>query len=70
MSNVEQLMNVDDVLKTLGISRSKLHDLVRAGDLPAVKFGRRTMFRPGSVQKFIESHETRVEPAKAKVRGL
>lgn len=67
-TNVEELLEVDQALQKLHISRTKLHALVRAGELPAVKFGRRTLFRAASLQAFIEAHETRAKPA-AEVKG-
>lgn len=70
MSTVEHLLTVEDVLQRLRISRSKLHELVRAGEIRAVKVGRRALFREKSLAEFIEAHETRVAPASAKVRGL
>ena len=67
---LEKLLTVDEVLEHLRISRTKLHQLVRAGELLAVKFGRRTLFRAAAVQAFIEAAETRPEKARANVREL
>lgn len=69
MSNVEQLLTVEETMERLRLSRSKLHQLVRAGELRAVKFGRRTLFRAAALQAFIESHEVTVEPPGLKGRG-
>jgi excisionase family DNA binding protein len=67
---VEQLLEVPEVLALLHISRSKLHEYVRDGELRAVKFGRRTLFRAQAIQAFIEAHETAaVIPATANIKG-
>lgn len=69
-TNVENLLTVDEALQYLRISRSKLHQMVRQGDLAAVKFGRRTLFRRAVLDALITAHETQAQPAAAKVRGI
>ncbi len=70
LTDVEKLLDVPQVLAILHISRSKLHEYVRDGELRAVKFGRRTLFRAQAVQAFIEAHETAAVPlATANIRG-
>lgn len=69
VTSVEQLLTVDETMEHLRISRSKLHELVRDGELPAVKFGRRTLFRAAALQAFITAHEVRVEPVALKGKG-
>lgn len=63
ISNLETLLTVEEALEHLRISRSKLHQLVRGGEIAAVKFGRRTLFRASALQRFIEAHESRGELA-------
>lgn len=70
LMSVEHLLDVAQALETLHISRSQLHKYVRDGELRAVKFGRRTLFRANAIQAFIESHETKTERATANVRGI
>lgn len=69
LASVEQLLTVEEVMDKLRISRSKLHQLVRSGELKAVRFGRRTLFRAAALQAFIEAHEVTVQPAALKGRG-
>lgn len=69
-TNVEQLLTVEEVLASLRISRSKLHQLVRSGELRAVKFGRRTLFRAQSVRALIDSKEVKPDKPHVKVRGM
>jgi excisionase family DNA binding protein len=37
----------------LGVSRSSLFELLRTGQLPAVKLGRRTLIRTSELRRFI-----------------
>lgn len=37
-----------------GISLRHLHNLVRRGDIPATRVGRRVMFRPEDVRAYID----------------
>jgi excisionase family DNA binding protein len=69
-TNVENLLTVEEALQYLRISRSKLHQMVRKGELAAVKFGRRTLFRKAALDALITAHETVAKPATANVRGL
>ena len=63
ISSVENLLTVKEALAHLRISRTKLHQLVRCGELKAVKFGRKTLFRSSAIQAVIEAHEEVVEVA-------
>ncbi|MCC6747986.1 MAG: helix-turn-helix domain-containing protein [Deltaproteobacteria bacterium] len=65
-----KLLTVDEALEVLRISRSKLHQLVRQGELAAVRLGRRTPFRPEALSELVASHETRAEKASARLPGL
>lgn len=69
-TSVDNLLTVEEAMAVLRISRSKLHQMVRAGDLAAVKFGRRTLFRRAALDALISSHETVARPATAGVRSL
>lgn len=60
---LERLMTVAEVTEHLRISRSMLYQLIRDGEVKAVKLGRKTLFRATAVQAFIESRERREEPA-------
>jgi excisionase family DNA binding protein len=61
---IEKLMTVTEALEALRISRSKLHQEVRSGQLKVVKIGRKTLFRASALQAYIEGHESRDEKAK------
>ena len=67
---VENLLTVDEALKYLRLSRSKLHQMVRRGELAAVKFGRRTLFTKAALDALIAAHTTVAKPATANVRGI
>lgn len=69
-TNVENLLTVEEALEYLRISRSKLHQMVRSGELAAIKFGRRTLFRRAALDALISAHETVAAPPAANVRGL
>lgn len=42
-----------------GISRNHLDNLVKRGDIPAVRIGRRVMFRATDVQHYVANLATR-----------
>ena len=65
---IEKLLTVEEVVALLGISRSKLYQLVRDGSIATVKMGRSVRFRPSRVQEFVERSETTAEAATL-VRG-
>lgn len=67
---LEKLLDVDEALEVLNISRTKLYQLVREGELPAVKMGRCVRFRPTSLREYIANAERRSAPASANLRGL
>jgi excisionase family DNA binding protein len=49
----DPLIDVPTTERLLGISRSSLFELLRAGHLPAVKLGRRTLIRTSDLREFI-----------------
>lgn len=62
------LMTVKDVLDHLKIGRTSLYDLLKKGKIRTVKIGKRTLFDPADVKKFIEGQKTRIKenpPAKS-----
>lgn len=52
---IEALLSLDDVAQLLGISESGVYRLVRSGELPRVKVGKRTLFEPHEIRGFIAS---------------
>jgi excisionase family DNA binding protein len=57
---VDQLLNVGQAHKTLGISRPTLYRLIRCGEIAVVKIGSRTLFRADDLRNFVNQH---VRPA-------
>ena len=49
----DPLLDVPTTERLLGISRSSVFELLRAGQLPAVKLGRRTLVRTSDLRRFI-----------------
>lgn len=54
-------MTAAEVADTLRCSIPTVHNLVHRGELIAIVFGRRTVFDPREVQRFIDQHSTRRE---------
>lgn len=48
------LLNIRQVTETTGISRASIYRQMRAGQLPFVKLGSRTLFRPADLQDFVD----------------
>lgn len=47
----------DEAAKLCGIGRTRLYEAIRAGQLPAHKFGRRTVILAESLRAFLDSLE-------------
>jgi len=43
----------------LGLAKSRVYEMLRCGDLPAVRYGRLVRVRAAAVQSYIEGHERR-----------
>src|SRR3954454_16319886 len=52
---IEALLSLDEVAQLLRISESGVYRLVRSGELPRVKVGKRTLFEPHEIRCFIAS---------------
>jgi excisionase family DNA binding protein len=48
------LLNIRQVTETTGISRTSIYRQMKAGQLPFVKVGSRTLFRPADLQDFVD----------------
>jgi excisionase family DNA binding protein len=48
------LLNIRQVTETTGISRASIYRQMKAGQLPFVKLGSRTLFRPADLQDFVD----------------
>jgi len=51
------LLNVSQVAKTLGLSRTMVYTLIATQGLPTVRFGRAVRVSPVSLQRWIEKRE-------------
>jgi excisionase family DNA binding protein len=58
-SEVEPLMNVDEVCAALGCKKSKLYELMGSGRLESVKLGGSRLFRPDAVRECVQRHVDR-----------
>jgi excisionase family DNA binding protein len=54
----ERLESIAWLRETTGLSESGIRRLVRSGTIPAVRVGRRILFRPNSIERFIEQRES------------
>ena len=54
-SQLPRLYKITDVMEMLGISRSALHLLVKAGDIKTVNVGRAVRFTNTEIDRFIAS---------------
>lgn len=46
-------VSINDAVRIFGIGRTKLYELIQAGDVVAVKLGRRTLLDSASLRDFI-----------------
>jgi excisionase family DNA binding protein len=49
-------MTVDAAARETGISRSRLFDFIRSGQLPSIKVGRRRLVLRDDVRQFLAEH--------------
>jgi len=54
----ESLCSLKQTAARLGLAESTVRKLVRLKSLPAVKIGRRLLFEPEELRRFIQSHRT------------
>lgn len=48
------LLSIRETAETLGVSRQTVYRLMAAGELPVVKIGDRSLFRPRDVEALID----------------
>jgi excisionase family DNA binding protein len=66
--NVSQLLySLEDAWTTLGVGRSTLYELIAAGDIKAVKVGRRTLIRHDELERYVQDLPERTQFAKESV---
>lgn len=52
-------VSVEEAAKRLGVSRGYVYQLVEAGDLPALRFGRRVSIRAVTLEEWMRNWERR-----------
>jgi excisionase family DNA binding protein len=63
-ATVVNLLTIVDAARHLGTSRSKLHELLAAGELPSVRIGRTRRITMSTLEAFVTDHTHR-EPARS-----
>ena len=61
---VEELLSVQQVARVLGLSITTVYSWVYKGRLPFVKIGRRTLFRPSEIERWVSERSRREKPRK------
>jgi excisionase family DNA binding protein len=51
------LLRVPEVAKALGLSRTKVYELIAAGELPVIRLGRAVRVSVTALQKWVEEHD-------------
>jgi excisionase family DNA binding protein len=59
MDGLERLRSVHEVCVLLGVSRVMVQRLVARGELPVVKIGDRSLFRPSDITAFVNRSRRR-----------
>ena len=57
------LMTVDELIDWIRLGRTRTHELLRSGEIPSYKLGRRRVIRRQEVEAWLEAH--RDEPGNA-----
>ncbi len=55
----DRLYSIDEASAALGLGRSKVYDLIAAGELATIKVGRRRLCSSGAVRDFIAGQAER-----------
>lgn len=53
------LMRLDEVGEITTLGKTKIFELIKSGQLPVVKIGKRTLVRCSDLEAFIEAHTQR-----------
>ncbi len=48
------LLSAEEAARALGIGRTRMYELLRAGNVPSVKLGRSRRIRPEALDEFVE----------------
>ena len=57
VSSQRLLLRVPEVAKALGLGRTKVYELIAAGELPVIRLGRAVRVSVTSLQKWVEEHD-------------
>lgn len=57
-----QTMTVQETATYLGVSKDLIYSMVKTGELPAVKLGRRILFRKEVLERWMQSQEMQAQP--------
>lgn len=49
------LLNITEVCQLLGLSRTKVHILIKSEGLPVIRFGRAIRISPDALQRWLDS---------------
>jgi excisionase family DNA binding protein len=60
-TSIQTLRTINEVAAYLGIGRTSVYRLVAAGELRAVRVGKRRRFRPEDIDAFLERNREAVE---------
>jgi excisionase family DNA binding protein len=55
MDILPENLSIGETVRQLGIGRTTLYELIRRGDIEAIKLGRRTLVRADSARAFIDN---------------
>lgn len=68
MADVPQMMRPEEVARVLKITVSQVYTLMRSGELPAIKIGRRGIWRvsPEGLQQYIADLERAAQERKTR----
>ena len=61
MGEPERLYSRKEAIQRLNCSLSTLERLIRQGELPIVRMGRKILIRESALERWIEAHEQRKE---------
>jgi excisionase family DNA binding protein len=53
---LDNLLTIADVARLLGISRGYVYELMRDGELVAIRVGRRARFDPADIRAYLDRH--------------
>ena len=73
MSNASEqpiAYSVGEVARLVGVSRSKIYELLRAGRLPSLRIGDRRLVRRSAIEAFLASLESPADEADSGPRRL